>query len=119
MHPTRAGLAGAMRILAVSGNPDGAKFDGGKAHRMSIVPEKARGLVSTMCPGGLFCANTVDAFGAVSSWGNCDRLANAVRRRALKLVGNNDFSLLLFPDGSLGLAESEIFDESPIFVIFF
>ena len=91
MKPARPGLADAVRILEVSKRPIGAKSDGHKARRMAIVPGNERGLASTMGANGLFYANTVCTFGAVSAGGNWGRLAIAAHRWALKPVGNNDF----------------------------
>ena len=65
-------------------------------------------------------ANTVGDFGAVSAGGgNWGRLLSAVRRWALELVGDNDIPILLPPRDALVLAESAIFDETSIVVIFF
>ena len=114
MRPTRPGLSEAVRMRDILARSIGAKFDGCKARRRVVVPENERGAVSIMRPGGLFRANAVCTFGVVSSWGNWARLASAVRRWALKLVGNNDFFLLLFSRDALFLAESEIFGESSL-----
>lgn len=82
-----------MRILDGLGSPISAKFDGGKAHRLAVDAENGHCLFSIVGEGGLFYANTVGAFGAVSAVRNWGRLAIAVRRCALKLAENNDFAL--------------------------
>ena len=117
MQPTRPSLADAMRILDRLHEPVEAKFDAGSAHRMVLAMKPERGLVSIVGPNGLFYANAVGAFGAGSAGRNWDSLASAVHRWALKLVDNNEFSLL-FSDGALVLAESEIF-EDPFFLVIF
>ena len=65
-----------------------------------------------MGPDGLFYANTVDAFGAVSAGQNWGRLESAVHRWALKSVDAKEVSILLFSDDALFLAEDEIREET-------
>ena len=72
-----------------------------------------------MGPNGLFYANAVGAFGAVSAGQNWGRLAIAARRWALKLVGKQKVFLLLFSDDALSLAEDETFGEDFLIIVFF
>ena len=53
-------LSDAIRIIDVLKYPTGAKFDGGKAHRMAIAPGCERGLVSIMVPNGL-CSTRIQS----------------------------------------------------------
>ena len=89
-----------MRIIDGRKNPAAAKFAGWKAHQRVLTLVKERGLVSTVAPNGLFYSNADGAFGTVSDGGNWDRLASAVHRWALKLVGESDYHTLQFPDDS-------------------
>ena len=68
-----------------------------------MAPEEERGLVSTMCPNGLFYANAVGTFGSVSDGGNWSRLASAAHSWALKLVDGNDFFYVIIPGWRSGL----------------
>ena len=71
-----------------------------------------------MGPNGLFYANAVGAFGAVSTGRNWDLLASAANRWALKLADWKEIPILLFPGDALVLAESETFEEHFLEVIF-
>ena len=64
-----------------------------------------------------FYANAVGAVGVVSAGRNLARLSSAAHRWAIKLVGGNEFPLLLFPGDALVLSESEISEESSLVVI--
>ena len=97
MQPARPSLAGCLRVLDLLENPAAAKIDGTSAHLRIITPEPEHGLVSIMGPDGMFYANTVGAFGVVSAGQNWDRLASAVRRWALQLVGKEKYTYFSFP----------------------
>ena len=96
MQPTRPSLAGCLRVLGILGNPAAAKMDGASAHRRVLTPEPEHGLVTIMGPDGKFYDNAVGTFGVASAGPNWGRLASAVRRWALKLVGKKKVYLLLF-----------------------
>ena len=66
----------------------------------------------------LFYAKAVGTSGVVSPARNWDRLAIAVRRWALALVGNNEMYFLLFSDFTLVVEGNEIFGETALMVIF-
>ena len=104
MQPTRPSLAGALSVLDIPNDPTAAKWDGTSSRRRVITPDSEHGLVSIMGPYGLFYANAVGAFGAVSAGQNWGRLASAFRRWALKLVDKRKVSLLLFSDDAIFLA---------------
>ena len=55
----------------------------------------------------------------VSAGQNWDRLASAVHRWGLKLLGKEKVCLLLFSDDTIFLTENEIFDETFLTFIFF
>ena len=101
MQPERPSLSDALRITDCLEKPAAAKWDGTSARRRVVTPASERGLVSIMGHRGLFYANAVGNFGAVAAGKNWDRLASAVHRRALKLVGANKVFLLLFSDDAL------------------
>ena len=96
-QPTRPSLADALRVLDILNNPTAEKWHGTSSQRRVITPDSERGLVSIMGPDGLFYANAVGTFGAVSACRNWDRLASAFHRWALKLVDKRKVFLLLFP----------------------
>ena len=96
MQPTRPSLAGCLRALDILENPVDAKMDGTSARRRVLTPEPGHGLVSIMGPDGKFYANAVGTFGVAYAGRNWDRLASAVHRWALKLVGGKKAYLLFF-----------------------
>ena len=100
-HPTRPSLSDAIRIADCLNKPATSKLGGTSAHSRALTPESEHGLVSIMGPNGLFYANTVGTAGVVSAGRNWDRLASAVRRWGLKLVGKRKVFLLLFSDDAL------------------
>ena len=97
MQPTRPSLADAIRITDCLEKPAADKWDGASSRRRALTPGSEHGLVSTMWPNGSFYANTVGTFGSVSAGRNWGRLASAVHRWALNLVGKQKVLLLLFP----------------------
>ena len=119
MQPTRPSLADCLRVLELLEKPAGAKIDGTSAHRRVITPENEHGLVSILGPNGMYYANTVGTFGVVSAGQNWDRLASAVHRWGLKLLGKEKVYVLLFSDDTIFLTENEIFDETFLAFIFF
>ena len=65
---------------------------------------------------GLYCANTIGAFGVVSAGKEWGRLASAVQSWALKLVGEKEVFILLFSDGAF-LGGGEVFEEAFLIII--
>ena len=110
MQPTRPSLAGCLRALELLENPDASKIDGTSAHRRVLTPESEHGLVSIMGTEGNFYANAVGTFGVVSAGQNWGRLASAVHRWDLKLVGEEKVYLLTLFGRRNFLTEKEIFD---------
>ena len=96
MQPTRPIPADALRVLDIPNDPAAEKWGGTSSHRRVITPDSEHGLVSIMGPIELLYANTVGASGVVSDGRNWDRLASAVRRWPLELVGKRKVFLLLF-----------------------
>ena len=78
-------VSDAARIMGCLNDPAAEKWVGASSQRQVITPGPERGLVSTVGPDGLFCANTVGAFGVVSAGQNLDRLVSAGHRWDLKL----------------------------------
>ena len=72
-----------------------------------------------MGPNGTYYANTVGTFGAVSAGQSWDRLASAVHRWGLKLLGKEKVYVLLFSDDAIFPTEDEIFEETFLTFIFF
>ena len=70
-----------------------------------------------MGPNGLFYADTVGTFGAVSAGQNWGRLASAAHRWALKIVGKQEVFLLLFSDDALFSVRDEIIEEAFLIVV--
>ena len=66
------------------------KFDGCKARRKGLTPDDGVGPVSLMGPIGLFYANAVGTFGAVSPGRNWDSPASAAHLWALALVDSEE-----------------------------
>ena len=74
--------------------------------------------MSILGPNGMRYANTVGTFGVVSAGQNWGRLASAVRRWVLKLVGEAKVYLLLFPGDAIFSTENEICDAMFLAFIF-
>ena len=112
MQPTRPSLADAVGIMDLLNDPAAEKLGGQSSRRQVIKPEPEHGLVATMGPTGLFYANTVGAFGAVSPGQNWDRLSSAAHRWSLKVVEAKELFISLFSDGALSLSRNGVFEES-------
>ena len=93
MHPTRPGLADAMRIPNVSKRPIGAKFDVRKALRRAIAPENEHGLVSIIGPNGLLYANTFGNSGAIFVGSLNLFMWSEIQFLALRLIGTQLYTL--------------------------
>ena len=119
MHPTSPSLADTVRISDRLSDPAEAKWGRGYYHRRAITPEPEHGMVATMGPDGIFCANTVGAFLAVSAGRNWDRISSEFHMWDLNLVGGDEVFLILSPDGKLFLAGNGIFGDSFVSVTFF
>ena len=116
MQPERTILVGALRIADLLGKPVAAKWGGASARRRVVTTESEHGIVSIMGASGLYYANTVGTFGAVSAGQNWGRLATAVHWRALKLVDAKECPTYYFLMTRFFLAVDEIFEE-PFLVI--
>ena len=96
MQPTTRGLDVAMSFRDGRGNPIGSKFDARKARRAALSPHWEHGLVSALGPYGLFYFTARGASGVGPNGQNWDRLAIAVRRLELPLVGDKKIPYFCF-----------------------
>ena len=98
MQPARPSLSDAVRITDRLKN---RPMRNGAARLPAAAPSRRNRNADSSRPrgaGGLYCANTVGAFGVVSAGQNWDRLAIAARRWELNSVGAKEVSILLLPD---------------------
>ena len=67
----------------------------------------------------MYYASTVGTFGVASAGRNWGRLASAVHRWGLKLLGGEKVYVLLFSGDAIFLTEDEIFEETFLTFIYF